>query len=118
MLNTKNCFVFLMSCSLSLSFTLLVSFCLLLPLPMTGLQLLWLTVVILPILALSLIGTPADAGLMSQMTGKRISNIYVSQYLIGTELRDVLINRKHLSQSVIGTEFRDVVVNRKHYETL
>eukprot|EP00794_Sanderia_malayensis_P008949 gene8949-9903_t len=83
MFNMKSCFLFLMSCYLSLSFLMLVSFCLLLPFPLTGLQLLWLTIVIIPILSLSLIATPADSDLMDQMTGKRISNIYqeAKQYL-------------------------------------
>ena len=59
---------------------MLISFCLLLPFPLTGVQLLWLTLVVIPLLSLSIIATPANDELMIQMTGKRITNIYVSYY--------------------------------------
>ena len=78
MLNTKNCFLFMLSCYLSLCTSMLISFCLLLPFPFTGINLLWLKLVIVPILSLSLLGTPANDQLMNQMTDKRINDIYVS----------------------------------------
>jgi len=84
MLNTKNCFLFMLSCYLSLCTSMLISFCLLLPFPFTGINLLWLKLVIVPILSLSLLGTPANDQLMNQMTDKRINDIYeeVKQYMI------------------------------------
>ncbi|XP_065065440.1 transmembrane protein 94-like [Rhopilema esculentum] len=76
MFNMKSCFLFMLSANLSLSLCMLVSFCLLLPFPFTGLRLLWLEIIIIPLLSLSLLGTPSDSDLMNRMTGKRISNIY------------------------------------------
>ena len=78
MFNMRSCFLFMLSSYLSLSLIMLISFCMLLPFPLTGLKLLWLKLVIIPLISLSLIGTPADSNLMNRMTGKRISNIYVS----------------------------------------
>ena len=56
---------------------MLISFGFLLPFPFTGISLLWLKLVIVPILSLSLLGTPANDQLMNQMTDKRINDIYV-----------------------------------------
>ena len=71
----------MLSAYLSLSVSMLLSFGLLLPFPFTGISLLWLKLVIIPILSLSLLGTPADDELMNQMTDKRITNIYVSSFV-------------------------------------
>lgn len=78
MLNMRSCFLFMLSAYLSLSLSMLLSFAFLLHFPFTGLSLLWLKLVVVPILSLSLLGTPADDDVMNRMTGKRISNIYVS----------------------------------------
>lgn len=70
----QNCFLFLLSCQLSLSLLMLFASLALLPPPLTGIQLLWLICVIVPLLSLSLIGTPANSGLMKMITGKRKKN--------------------------------------------
>lgn len=70
----KNCFSFMLSCQLVLSATMLLSACFVLPPPLTGLHLLWLSCLIVPLLSLSLIGSPADPNLMTMMTGKNDKN--------------------------------------------
>ena len=78
MFGMRSCCIFLLLSYLSLSFAMILSFCALLPFPLTGLQLLWLTVIILPLLSVSLVGTPADSDLMNRMTGKRLDKMKVS----------------------------------------
>ncbi|XP_078346969.1 transmembrane protein 94-like isoform X3 [Oculina patagonica] len=70
----RNCFSFMLSCQLVLSAVMLLSSCFLLPPPLTGLHLLWLSCLIVPLLSLSLIGSPADQNLMTMMTGKNDKN--------------------------------------------
>ncbi|XP_027057487.1 transmembrane protein 94-like isoform X1 [Pocillopora damicornis] len=70
----KNCFSFMLSCQLVLSAMMLLSSCVLLPPPLTGLHLLWLSCLIVPLLSLSLIGSPSDPNLMTMMTGKNDKN--------------------------------------------
>ena len=41
------------------------------PPPLTGLQLMWLIYVIIPLVGISLIGGPADGDYMRMLTGKR-----------------------------------------------
>lgn len=67
----ESCFLFLLSCQLSLSLLMLFSSLSMLPPPLSGLQMLWLITVIIPILGVSLIGTPADEDIMKTITGKR-----------------------------------------------
>lgn len=64
----------MLSCQLVLSATMLLSACFVLPPPLTGLHLLWLSCLIVPLLSLSLIGSPADPNLMTMMTGKNDKN--------------------------------------------
>lgn len=70
----RNCFSFMLSCQLVLSAVMFLSSCFLLPPPFTGLHLLWLSCIIVPLLSLSLIGSPADQDLMTMMTGKNDRN--------------------------------------------
>ncbi|XP_020627976.1 transmembrane protein 94-like [Orbicella faveolata] len=70
----RNCFSFMLSCQLVLSAVMFLSSCFLLPPPFTGLHLLWLSCLIVPLLSLSLIGSPADQGLMTMITGKNDRN--------------------------------------------
>lgn len=42
-----------------------------LPPPLSGLQILWQTLVVVPLISIALIGTPADKNLMKTITGKR-----------------------------------------------
>lgn len=74
----KNCFSFMLSCQLVLSAMMLLSSCVLLPPPLTGLHLLWLSCLIVPLLSLSLIGSPSDPNLMTMMTGKNDKNFKVT----------------------------------------
>ena len=73
----RNCFSFMLSCQLVLSAVMFLSSCFLLPPPFTGLHLLWLSCIIVPLLSLSLIGSPADQDLMTMMTGKNDRNFKV-----------------------------------------
>ena len=50
---------------------MLLSSVFLLPPPLTGLQLMWLIYIIIPLVSISLIGGPADEDLMRMLTGKR-----------------------------------------------
>jgi len=70
----RNCFSFMLSCQLVLSAVMLLSSCLLLPPPLTGLHLLWLSCLTVPLLSLSLIGSPADPDLMTMITEKNDRN--------------------------------------------
>ena len=67
----ESCFLFLLSCQLSLALLMLFSSLFMLPPPLSGLQLMWLTCVIVPLISISLIGTPADKHIMKTITGKR-----------------------------------------------
>ena len=73
----RNCFSFMLSCQLVLSAVVLLSSCLLLPPPLTGLHLLWLSCLTVPLLSLSLIGSPADPDLMTMITEKNDRNFKV-----------------------------------------
>ncbi|EDO38517.1 predicted protein [Nematostella vectensis] len=66
----RTCFAFILACYLLLVCINFLAQCLLLPPPLTGLHLLWLTCLIVPLLGLSLIGARAEKGLMSMMTGR------------------------------------------------
>lgn len=70
----RNCFSFMLSCQLVLSLVMLLSSCVLLPPPLTGLHLVFLSCLTVPLLSLSLIGSPADRDLMTMMTGKNDRN--------------------------------------------
>jgi len=68
----QNCFLFLFSSHVMLSLLMLSSSLFLLPPPLSGIQLLWLICIVLPIISISLIGTPVEKGLMKLLTGKRM----------------------------------------------
>lgn len=70
----RNCLSFMLSCQLVLSLVMVMSSCFFLPPPLTGLHLLWLSCLTVPLLSLSLIGSPADQDLMTMMTGKNDRN--------------------------------------------
>eukprot|EP00111_Clytia_hemisphaerica_P005180 TCONS_00014936-protein len=67
----ENLFLFLFFSSLDISLLQMTSCVFFLPPPLTGLQTLWLVVVILPSISISLVGTPAHDNIMKVLTGKR-----------------------------------------------
>ena len=77
-----NCFSFMLSCQLVLSAVMLLSSFFLLPPPLTGLHILWLTCLTVPLLSLSLIGSSADQDLMTMITGKNDKNFKVPKLIV------------------------------------
>ena len=96
----RNCFSFMLSCQLVLSAVMFLSSCFLLPPPFTGLHLLWLACLVVPLLSLSLIGSPADPDLMTMMTGKNDRNFKVIK---------VARNSFHLPQTSFTNSFPNTV---------
>ncbi|XP_047127529.1 transmembrane protein 94 isoform X2 [Hydra vulgaris] len=94
----RSCFLFLVYCHLFLTILQLLSTCFLLPPPLSGLQMLWLICIIIPLLSISLIGTPNNGKLMKVITGKRkkhsykeFASSYVKQFFVTFGLNAFLI---------------------------
>ncbi|KAI8645616.1 hypothetical protein BD408DRAFT_360915 [Parasitella parasitica] len=68
-------FAFYVAGCMSMSFMLLLSFCLLLPPIFAGYQILWVLWIILPILSMSMLFTPHEDGIMLLMPGKNIEHL-------------------------------------------
>ncbi|XP_077979837.1 transmembrane protein 94-like [Glandiceps talaboti] len=80
-----NCFIFLMNCQIALSCIQLVACFLLLPPPLTGSHILWLSGVVVPLLSISFFGTPMNKKIMKMAPGKNSNHLdpqVVGQYIV------------------------------------
>ncbi|KAJ3415516.1 hypothetical protein HDV05_004718 [Chytridiales sp. JEL 0842] len=73
--NARQGFSFYLGCQLSLSFLLMMSYCLLLPPILTGYQVLWVLWVVLPIQAAPFLFTPHDPDVMKLMPVKNSEHL-------------------------------------------
>ncbi|XP_065826149.1 transmembrane protein 94-like [Oscarella lobularis] len=71
----RQCFILYFSCNLVTSFVVLLSTLFFLPPPLTGLQIIWLTCVITPLLGLSLLSVPPNEKIMTSLTSKNTNHI-------------------------------------------
>ena len=75
----RQCFILYFSCNLVTSFVVLLSTLFFLPPPLTGLQIIWLTCVITPLLGLSLLSVPPNEKIMTSLTSKNANHIKVGR---------------------------------------
>ncbi|XP_070579950.1 transmembrane protein 94-like [Ptychodera flava] len=80
-----NCFIFLMNCQVTISVLQLIACFLLLPHPLMGTHILWLSCVVVPLLSMSFYGTPGDSKIMRMAPGKNLNHWdrqVVGQYML------------------------------------
>ncbi|KAL4241053.1 hypothetical protein ACF0H5_001831 [Mactra antiquata] len=75
LMSMRNCFYFMMCCSLSVTLAQVMASILLLPPILQAQHTMWLSLVIIPLLGLTMMGNPVDARVMSLATRKNSNHI-------------------------------------------
>ena len=76
-MSLRLCFLFLLSCLLTLTVTIMLSSLFFLPPPLSGLHIIWQSVVIVPLLSVAILTVPAGKELMVTMTTKNREHVKV-----------------------------------------
>lgn len=83
MCSVKNGFQFMLCCCLSITLLQIIALLFFLPLPLPLAHMLWMICLEIPLLSLSLLGSPVDSHVMTLATGKnsKVANKQVSDIL-------------------------------------